>query len=124
LGQAFHYDEEGFPDLLELPGRLARQRPQGLLPRPAARLAVHPPLGHPRPGPRTPEEEFAVQRVWVDRALALGLDYISPVYHPHSVYRTSPDCRVVELLMRYARHQGMATTTYGGLYHAYSALDR
>ena len=38
--------------------------------------------------------------------------------------RMSPDCRVVELLMRYARHQGMATTTYGGLYHAYSALDR
>jgi hypothetical protein len=25
---------------------------------------------------------------------------------------------------RYASHQGMAATTYGGLYHAYSALDR
>ena len=78
--------------------------------------------GIPRAVPRTPEEEFAVQRAWIERALALGLDYFSPVYHPHSVFRTGPECRVVELLMRHVRHKGMATTTYGALYGTYSAL--
>lgn len=34
------------------------------------------------------------------------------------------DSRSCGIAARYARHQGMATTTYGGLYHAYSALDR
>ena len=125
LGQAYRYDEEGFPDLLELPGHGWHDNVlKGFYPGPQLVWPSIPRWGIPERVPRTPEEEFAVQRVWVDRALALGLDYVSPVYHPHSVYRMSPDCRVVELLMRHAKQEGMAATTYGGLYHAYSSLPQ
>ena len=125
LGQAYRYDEEGFPDLLELPGHGWHDNVlKGFYPGPQLVWPSIPRWGIPDRIPRTPEEEFAVQRVWVDRALALGLDYVSPVYHPHSVYRMSPDCRVVELLMRHAKQEGMAATTYGGLYHAYSSLPQ
>ncbi len=75
--------------------------------------------GIPDRVPRTPEEEFAVQRVWIERAL--GLDYFSPVYHPHSIYRMSLDCRVIELLISHVGQKGMVATTYGALYDAYSA---
>ena len=125
LGQAYRYDEEGFPDLLELPGHGWHDNVlKGFYPGPQLVWPSIPRWGIPERVPRTPEEEFVVQRVWVDRALALGLDYVSPVYHPHSVYRMSPDCRVVELLMRHAKQEGMAATTYGGLYHAYSSLPQ
>lgn len=125
LGQAYSYDEEGFPDLLELPGHGWHDNVlKGFHPGPQLAWPSIPRWGIPDRIPRTPEEEFAVQRVWVDRALALGLDYVSPVYHPHSVYRMSPDCRIVKLLIRYARQEGMATTTYGGLYHTYSSLPQ
>ncbi len=123
LVQAYWYDEEGVGELLELPGHGWHDNVlKGFYPGPW--LAWPPVLRWGIPGlvPRTPEEEFAVQRTWIERVLTLGLDYFSPVYHPHSVFRTGPECRVVELLMRHVRHEGMATTTYGALHGAYSAL--
>jgi peptidoglycan/xylan/chitin deacetylase (PgdA/CDA1 family) len=123
LAQAYWYDEEGLPELLELPGHGWHDNVlKGLYPGPW--LAWPPVLwwGIPDRVPRTPGEEFAVQRTWVEHALALGLDFVSPVYHPHSIYRKSPDCSIVEFLMRYVLQRGMAATTYGALYEAYSAL--
>jgi hypothetical protein len=55
-------------------------------------------VGDPRPGSAHTEEELAVQRVWLERAVALGFDYFSPVYHTHSIYLSGPDCRIVEML--------------------------
>ncbi|MDQ3911637.1 MAG: polysaccharide deacetylase family protein [Actinomycetota bacterium] len=123
LAQAYWYDEEGLPELLELPGHGWHDNVlKGFYPGPW--LAWPPVLrwGIPDRIPRTPGEEFAVQRTWVEHALALGLDYVSPVYHPHSIYRLTPECSIVEFLMRYVRQRGMAATTYGALYEAYSAL--
>jgi peptidoglycan/xylan/chitin deacetylase (PgdA/CDA1 family) len=123
LVQAYRYDEEGVPDLLELPGHGWHDNVlKGFYPGPW--LAWPPVLrwGIPDRAPSTPEEEFAVQRAWVERAMTLGLDYFSPVYHPHSVYRMDPDCRVIELLMRHVRQRGMTPTTYGALCDAYNAL--
>jgi hypothetical protein len=123
LVQAYPYDEEGIPELLELPGHGWHDNVlKGLYPGPW--LAWPPVLrwGIPDRAPRTPEEEPAVQRVWIERASALGLDYFSPVYHPHSVYLSGPDCRIIELLIRHVQQSGMTTTTYGALYDAYSAV--
>jgi peptidoglycan/xylan/chitin deacetylase (PgdA/CDA1 family) len=122
LVQAYRYDEEGIPELLELPGHGWHDNVlKGFYPGPW--LAWPPVLqwGIPDRAPRTPEEEFAVQRAWIERASALGLDYVSPVYHPHSVYRSGPECRVIELLMRHVRREGMAAITYGALHDAYIA---
>jgi peptidoglycan/xylan/chitin deacetylase (PgdA/CDA1 family) len=122
LAQAYRYDEEGVPDLLELPGHGWHDNVlKGFYPGPW--LAWPPVLrwGIPDRAPSTPEEEFAVQRAWIERATALGLDYFSPVYHPHSVYLSGPGCRVVELLIRYVRQRGMTATTYDALYETYDA---
>jgi peptidoglycan/xylan/chitin deacetylase (PgdA/CDA1 family) len=119
LVQAYPYDEEGVPDLLELPGHGWHDNIlKGLYPGPW--LSWPPVLrwGIPDRAPSTPEEEFAVQRGWIEHSL--GLDYFAPVYHPHSVYLSGPDCRVIELLMRHVRQRGMVATTYGALYDAYS----
>jgi peptidoglycan/xylan/chitin deacetylase (PgdA/CDA1 family) len=123
LVQAYRYDEEKVSELLELPGHGWHDNVlKGFYP--GAWLAWPPVLrwGIPELAPRTPEEEFAIQRTWIEHAQTLRLDYVSPVYHPHSVYRMSPDCRVVELIMHHVRQRGIATTTYGALYDAYSAL--
>ena len=120
LTQAYWYDEEGAGTLLELPGHgwhdnVLKAFDTGL------RMAW-PPLvgwGIPSRPPRTPEEELQVQRAWIGRAVELGLDYISPVYHPHSIYRMHHECKTVELLIMHLRQAGIETTTYGALYDRY-----
>jgi peptidoglycan/xylan/chitin deacetylase (PgdA/CDA1 family) len=104
LEQPYRYADDGVPELLELPGHgwhdnVLKERRPGL----------------------TPEEEVEVQREWIDRALDLGLDYFAPVYHPHSIYRQSEDCRTIELLMRHVEEVGLRVTTYEQLWRRYDA---
>jgi len=122
LQQAYWYDLEGFPQLLELPGHgwhdnvLKRTEPMLCL--------TWPPVmswGIPSSPPKTPEEEAAVQKVWMEKATSLDLDYLSLVYHPHSIYHMSTDCRTIRLLIEAVRELGMQTTTYAGLYEYYSS---
>jgi hypothetical protein len=123
LAQAYWYNEEAVPELLELPGHGWHDNVlKGLYPGPWLAWPPVPRWGIPERAPRTPEEELIVQRVWLERTVALGLDYFSPVYHPHSIYLSGPDCRVVELLLRHVRQRGMPTTTYGALYDAYGTF--
>lgn len=123
LQQAYWYSEEGFPDLLELPGHgwhdnVLKSKDQAWLLLPWPRFLE---WGIPRRPAETPEEEFEVQKVWIDKALALGLDYLSLIYHPHSIYRISPDCRSIELIMKYLIDRGVSTTTYTAMYQRYAA---
>ncbi|MCS7254594.1 MAG: polysaccharide deacetylase family protein [Armatimonadota bacterium] len=125
LQQAYWYDVEGFPQLLELPAHgwhdNVLKDPNGSL---EPRLMLPWPgllqWGIPSRPPRTAEEEFEVQRVWIDRALKYGLDYLSLVYHPHSIYRMSEDCRIIKLLIEYVLSLGMPTLTYSQLYYRYA----
>ncbi|MBI3947495.1 MAG: polysaccharide deacetylase family protein [Armatimonadetes bacterium] len=123
LQQAYAYADDGFPDLLELPGHgwhdNVLKAPQQF------RLCLSwPPVltwGIPNRPVRTPEEEMAVQRVWIDRAAMLRLPFLSLVYHPHSIHRQSEECRIVELLMRYVKAMGLRPTTYTALAESYAA---
>jgi polysaccharide deacetylase len=125
LTQAYWYEEEGVGELLELPGHgwhdnVLKGFDTGL------HLSWPPVVGWgiPTRPPCTPEEELLVQREWIERASQLNLDYVSPVYHPHSIYRMSEDCRTIEILMQYLRTAGMQATTYSALYDRYlSAPD-
>ncbi|HOM81060.1 MAG TPA: polysaccharide deacetylase family protein [Armatimonadota bacterium] len=123
LQQAHWYTEDGFPNLLELPGHGWHDNVlKG--PRSSMLCLSWPPVlswGIPNRPVRDPEEELAVQRVWYERAFSLGLDYISLVYHPHSVYRQSPDCQIIDLLIRLVKSMGLPTTTYTDLYREYAA---
>ena len=123
LVQAYWYDEEGFPELLEMPGHgwhdnVLKAKGGGTW------LCLPWPLvlswGIPNRPPETPEEEFAVQKVWIDRALSENLDYVSLVYHPHSIYRMSEKCQTIALIMQYIQDNDIPTTTYSALYERYA----
>jgi len=123
LVQAYWYDEEGFDELLEMPGH--GWHDNVLKAKGGAWLCLPwPPVlawGAPNRPPETPEEEFAVQKVWIDRALKEKLDYVSLVYHPHSIYRMSEKCQTMALIMQYVQDEGIPTTTYSALYGRYAA---
>ena len=77
--------------------------------------------GVPNRPPRSPEEELAVQRVWLRKGISLNLDYVSLIYHPHSIYRMNNECQTTELLIREVKALGMPVTTYTELYRFYAA---
>ena len=123
LMQAYWYEEDGFPHLLEMPGHgwhdnVLKMREFYCLLSPWPRYVE---WGIPRRPVQNPEEEFEVQKRWIDRAVEYGLDYVSLVYHPHSIYTMSEDCRVIRYLMEYLRDRGIPTTTYTQLYRQYAA---
>lgn len=124
LQQAYWYDQEGQPQMLELPGHGWHDN---VLKAPGASHWLclpwppYMPWGVPHRPPQSPEEECEVQTRWIDRALADGLDYASLVYHPHSIYRMSEDCRIIRLLIDRLAERGVATTTYTDLYRGYLA---
>lgn len=124
LQQAYWYADEGQPQLLELPGHGWHDN---VLKAPGTSHWLclpwppYVPWGIPGRPPATPEEEAAVQCRWIDRALELGLDYLSLVYHPHSIRRMSDDCRIVSLLIDALTERGVTCTTYTALYDDYRA---
>lgn len=125
LQQAYWYDEEGFGQLLELPGHgwhdNVLKEPKGALaPRLMLPWPYMLPWGIPTRPTRTPQEELEVQKVWIERAIECGVDYVALVYHPHSIYLLSEDCRIIELLIRYVLDRGLRTTTYRALYEHYA----
>ncbi|NLC56379.1 MAG: polysaccharide deacetylase family protein [Armatimonadetes bacterium] len=126
LQQAYWYAEDGFPELLELPGHGWHDNVLKTSPGSWLALAWPPVLtwGIPNRQVRTPEEEVEVQRRWIERAVACRLDYIGLVYHPHSISRQNPECRVTELLMRTVQEMDLPTTTYTALYERYAAAPQ
>ncbi|HIE08528.1 MAG TPA: hypothetical protein EYP65_01610 [Armatimonadetes bacterium] len=103
----FWYDEEGFPDLLELPGHSWHDNVlKGITPHP---ILWPPPPGnfYPQRPPRTPEEEFEVYKHELEYALDKGLPYYSPVLHPWSIGKVDKSMRLVDLLLSHAKGLGI-----------------
>lgn len=126
LNQPFRYSEDGFPDLWELP---AHGWQENLLkdnnrwgPR---RLSLWPPEMPEAIPPRflqTPEEEFAVHRIFLDRAAEESLAFVSLIWHPWSLARCDPEMRMLELTFRHVRTLGLDTGTYADLLARLTAL--
>lgn len=123
MQQAYWYADDGFPHLLEMPGHGWHDNVLKA-PQPFRLCLSWPPVlswGIPNRPVNNPDEELQVQSRWIERAASLGLDYLALVYHPWSLYRQSPDCRTVELLMQAVRERDLPTTTYTALYERYAA---
>ncbi len=60
----------------------------------------------------TPEEEFAIHRIFVTRAVELGLPYVSLIWHPWSLQRFDPEMRMLRLLFAFVQESGLESTTY------------
>jgi peptidoglycan/xylan/chitin deacetylase (PgdA/CDA1 family) len=119
LSQPFAYAQDGFPNLWELPchgwheNLLKDHNRWG--PR---RLTLWPPewpQAIPAGFLKTPEEEFALNRVFLDRAVQDSLTFTSLIWHPWSLRRFDPQMRMLELTFEYVRGLGLETGTYAGL---------
>jgi peptidoglycan/xylan/chitin deacetylase (PgdA/CDA1 family) len=119
LSQPFRYSEDGFPGLWELP---AHGWQENLLkdnnrwgPR---RLSLWPPEMPEAIPPgflKTPEEEFALNRIFLDRAAEESLAFVSLIWHPWSLAEFDPDMEMLELTFRHVRDVGLDACTYADL---------
>ncbi len=119
LNQPFRYSDDGFPDIWELP---AHGWHENLLkdnnrwgPR---RLTLWPPEMPEATPPgflQTPEEEFAVHRVFIDRAAEESLTFVSLIWHPWSLAEFDPEMRMLDLTFGHVRQLGLDTGSYADL---------
>jgi hypothetical protein len=63
----------------------------------------------------TAAEEFDINRVFIDRAAADELEFVSLIWHPWSLDRFDSDMKMLELTFEYIQETGMATGTYADL---------
>lgn len=117
LEPPFHYADDGRPDLVELPGHGWQEnllKAHNLTVRPQRIVAWPSPFPEAMPlrPIATPEEEFAVNRLFIDRAKALGLPYVSLIWHPWSLRRFDPEMKMLDLTFSYVRDLGLEPTTF------------
>jgi len=119
LNQPFSYEEDGFPELWELPchgwheNLLKDHNRWG--PR---RLTLWPPEmpeAIPTGFITRPEEEFAINRAFLERAASEGLTFVSLVWHPWSLDAFDPDMRMIEMTFRHVHDLGLEPITYAEL---------
>jgi len=119
LSQPFSYAADGFPHLWELPAHgwhenLLKDH-NGWGPR---RLTLWPPQMPEAVPPgfiTAPEEEFRVNRVFIERATAEDLAFVSLIWHPWSLARCDPRMRMLDLTFALVRDLGLPTGTYADL---------
>ncbi|MEZ4866602.1 MAG: polysaccharide deacetylase family protein [Caldilineaceae bacterium] len=121
LEAPYTYAEDGQPALWELPGHGWHEnllKAHNLTVQ-ARRIVAWPspfPAAVPLRPITTPEEEFAVNRLFIDRAVALGLPYVSLIWHPWSLARFDPAMTMLKLTFAYVQELGLEATTYATEY--------
>jgi len=117
LEKPFTYAEDGHAELWELPGHGWHEN---LLKAHNLTVKTQRILAWPSPFPEavrltpisSPEDEFAINKLFIDRAVALGLPYISLIWHPWSLARFDPEMQMLKLTFAYVRELGLEPTTY------------
>ena len=126
LTEPFSYEEDGFPDLWELPGHgwhenlLKDHNRWG--PR---RLTLWPspfPEAIPDGFCHTPKDEFKVNKVFLDRARRTNKSFVSLIWHPWSLAQFDPDMKMLELTFTHVRRLGLKPCTYAQLYEHVSKV--
>jgi hypothetical protein len=117
LEAPFSYAAEGHPELWEMPGHGWHEnllKGHNLTDRPQRIVAWPSPFPEavPLSTIQTPEQEFEINRLFIDRAVELGLPYVSLIWHPWSLRRFDPHFRMLELTFGYVRERGLEPTTY------------
>jgi len=113
----FAYAEDGHPELWELPGHGWHEN---LLKAHNVTVNVRRIVAWPSPFPEavplrpisSPEEEFAINKLFIDRAVELDLPFVSLIWHPWSLGRFDPAMKMLALTFAYVRELGLQPTTY------------
>jgi peptidoglycan/xylan/chitin deacetylase (PgdA/CDA1 family) len=117
LTAPFTYEVDGQPDLWELPGHGWHEN---LLKAHNLTVQTRRIVGWPSPYPEavplspisSAEEEFAINKIFIDRAVEMGLPYVSLIWHPWSLGRFDPEMKMLKLTFAYVRDRGLEPTTY------------
>lgn len=120
LAQPYTYAEDGYPALWEIPGHgwhdnVLKGLDRGL-PR---RMLLWPPQipeAIPAGTLHTPEEEFAINKLFIDKAINDGLTFVSLIWHPWSINAFDPDMRMLRHTFGYLRQRGVTPLNYAGLF--------
>ncbi len=117
LVEPFTYAEDGYPELWEIPPCGWQENVMKSSPGWGMRaLQAFP---HPVPEAnlsgfvRTPEEEFRVHRIFLDKAVKDKMSNVSLIWHPWSLNRFDSGMKMLDEVFRYVRDHGLAATTYG-----------
>lgn len=125
LNQPFTYETDGFPALWELPchgwheNLLKNHNRWG-----ARRLTLWPPEmpdAIPAGFITTPEEEFAVNRVFLERAVSEHLTFVSLIWHPWSLDAFDSGMKMLDLTFTHVRDLGLEPATYAALLRSVAA---
>jgi hypothetical protein len=115
--EAFTYEEEGFPDLWEIPpcGWHENVMKGHNLKPDLERLQEGGPV---YPGTElkrhieTVEEEVAINRIFIDRAMETGTRHVSLIWHPWSLFKFDPEMSMLEKVFGYVRDAGLPCRTF------------
>lgn len=116
----FNYSEDGFPDLWEIPGHgwhenlLKNNNHWG-----PKRVTLWPPImpeAIPKDFVKTPEEEFAVNRVFLDKALADKKKHVTLIWHPWSLRAFDPEMKMLDLTFTRVKETGLKPCTFTDLF--------
>ena len=127
LEEPFSYKDESFPEIWELPGHgwhenLLKDHNQWG-PR---RLTLWPsPFQQALPDGfcKTPEDEFEVNKVFLDKALQTNKSFVSLIWHPWSLKKFDPDMKMLELTFTHVKRLGLKPCTYAQLYEQVSGMS-
>lgn len=118
LAQARRYDALGYPDLWEFPGHGWHENVLKGHNATPGRFLLWPPVYPDHLLARcvkTPEEEFAVNRFFIDKAVELNAEFVSLIWHPWSLGRFDPEMTMLRLTFDYVRSLGLPFATYRDL---------
>ena len=128
LEPPFNYVTEGYPNLWELPGHGWHEnllKGHNLTDRPQRIVAWPSPFPEAVPlrPVSTPQEEFTINRLFIDRAVERDLPYVSLIWHPWSLARFDPEMSMLELTFSYVRDRGLEPTTYAAEWRRMAASE-
>ena len=65
---------------------------------------------------KTPQDEFEVNRVFLEEAIETNKPHVSLIWHPWSLSSFDPEMKMLELTFAHARSLGLRTCTYADLF--------
>ena len=120
LNQPFRYEEDGYPDLWELPCHGWHENVMKYTTRLRQPVRIAWPIEMPQAVPadflRKPEEEFPIHRVFLDAAAEGKLTFVSLIWHPWSLDKFDPEMRMLRQVFSHVRRSSLEGDTYAGLH--------
>jgi peptidoglycan/xylan/chitin deacetylase (PgdA/CDA1 family) len=121
----FTYEADGYPDLWELPAHgwhenlLKNNNKMG-----PKRITLWPPEmpeAIPQNYIKTPKEEFAINKIFIDKAIETDKKFVSLIWHPWSLHSFDPEMKMLELTFNYIRKLKLPEGTYADLFKSVSS---